>query len=196
MQIRNAILIVVLGGVACAAQDVSLGDYARQQRAKNARQKTQHVVTNDDLPHASPEEAMNGTIVGLKPPEAKAEDKATTAKPGEAPAGAADTDKRLAEIKATEEAQQRAVKKYEEELKDDSIGAERRGEFEEGLKNAKEQLAQTVQERQKIEAAGAVPATATPAAENKAEGGATAPVPENKSSDSNKETTKAGSNPS
>lgn len=148
---------VLAASIACLAQSESLGDLARQQRS-TPHTKARRVVTNDNLPKASPSEAMNGAIVVPKAPEAKDDSKAdakpSAAKSSEAaPANPADAQKRLDELKGVEEAEQRAVAKFEQELKDESVGAERRALFEEGLANAKQLLAEATHERENIEKA-------------------------------------------
>ena len=158
---------VLATSVACFAQSESLGDVARQQRS-TSHVKARRVVTNDNLPKASPSEAMNGTIVVPKAPEAKEEPKAaakpSAAKTSEAaPASPADAQKRLDELKGVEEAEQRAVAKFEQELKDDSVSAERRALFEEGLANAKQLLDEAAHERENIEKALAQPSRPTEA---------------------------------
>jgi hypothetical protein len=80
-------------------------------------------------------------------------DKPSDVKPNGAQAATADMQKRVAELKDTEEAQRRAVKKFEEELKDDSMNADRKQLFEDGLHNAQQLLAQATAERVKAEKA-------------------------------------------
>jgi hypothetical protein len=69
--------------------------------------------------------------------------------------------KKLDELKGSEDAQLRALKKFEEELKDESIGPERRQMFEEGLQTAKQMLEEVAADRDKIEKALAAVANAS-----------------------------------
>jgi len=150
MRIRSAVLCVLLGGaLTCAAQEASLGDVARQQKAVS-RPAAKRVIDNDTLPHASAAEARNGAVVMPKGADskdgAKAEAKPIQGQAAVAPATPADAQRRLDELKATAEAQQRAINKFEEELKDESVSAERRQVFEAGLSTAKQALEQVTKE--------------------------------------------------
>jgi len=157
MKAKHWTLAILLGtSLTCLAQSDSLGDLARQQK-NAARPKAKRVITDDNLPKASPMEAANGAIVVPKPAseaassekpaaEAKANTPAATVAPG-------DAQKRLDEIKSMEEAAQRAIKKFESELNDQSVNAEMRQTFEEGLAKAKQLLAEATKERQGIEQA-------------------------------------------
>lgn len=147
-------ICVVLVSSMCFAQSDSLGDFARQQKSA-AHARAKRVFTNENLPHASPAEASNGALIMPKTAaESQTSDKTAEAKANATqPTPSADTQKRIAELKDTEEAQQRAVKKFEEELKDDSISADRKQLFEDGLHNAQQLLEQATAERVKAEKA-------------------------------------------
>jgi hypothetical protein len=148
MRVRRAVLCVLLGGaLTCAAQEPSLGDVARQQKAVS-RPAAKRVIDNENLPHASAAEARNGAVVMPKPAESKAEEKPseTKATPASTLATPADAQKRLDDLKATAEAQQRAINKFDEELKDEAVSAERRQVFEAGLSTAKQALEQVMKE--------------------------------------------------
>ena len=161
---RTAIILLVtlLAGSCVYAEDQPLGDFARQQKSA-AHAKAKRVVTDENLPHASPAEASNGALVVPKAAaDADTSDKpvapSSTASQAATPA---ETQKRIAELKDTEAAQQRAVKKFEEELKDDSMNADRKQLFEDGLHNAQQLLAQTTAERIRAEKALGTKADAT-----------------------------------
>jgi len=161
MNAKHWTLAILLGtSLTCLAQSDSLGDLARQQK-NAARPKAKRVITDENLPKASPMEAANGAIVVPKAASdgANADKPAAEAKanaPAAAPAATVapgDAQKRLDEIKSMEEAAQRAIKKFESELNDQSVNAEMRQTFEEGLAKAKQLLAEATKERQGIEQA-------------------------------------------
>lgn len=154
MRTAITLLVTLLAGSCVYAQDQPLGDLARQQKSA-AHAKAKRVVTDENLPHASPAEASNGALVVPKPAAANDSENKSAAPNGSGSQAAtpAETQKRIAELKDTEAAQQRAVKKFEEELKDNSMNADRKQLFEDGLHNAQQLLEQATAERMKAEKA-------------------------------------------
>ena len=144
---RSVVIFALVFGCMCTAQDSPLGDVARQQKAVS-RPAARRVIDNENLPHASAAEGRNGAVVMPKSSQAKAEENPSQTKvtPAAVPAIPADAQKRLDDLKATAEAQQRAMKKFEEELKDESVSLERRQMFEDGLSTAKQALDQVMKE--------------------------------------------------
>src|SRR3954452_23324085 len=112
----SVIVVVVAAATIVSAQEPSLGDVARQQKAVS-RPAAKRVIDNENLPHASAAEARNGAVVMPKPAESKAEEKpsGTKATPGSTLATPADAQKRLDDLKATAESEQRAINKFDEE---------------------------------------------------------------------------------
>jgi hypothetical protein len=145
------IAIVLAASALCCAQE-SLGDVARQQKAAT-HAKAKRVVTDENLPHASAAEAANGAVTVAGGAKKDAEPGVGAKASASRTLTPEDAQKQLDTLKAVEEAQQRAVKKFEEELKDESIGAERRQAFQDGLSEAKASLEQTVKEREAVEQA-------------------------------------------
>lgn len=108
-----ALLGLTLAVSTAAAQDVSLGEYARQQRAKKKTSSTSKVYTDEDLPKSTTLAESRGA--------AAAEPAAATAESGEKPAAAGEVSpeeraKAEAEWKTKVADQKKAITQAEREL--------------------------------------------------------------------------------
>jgi hypothetical protein len=124
-----------------AAQEPSLGDVARKQRT-TPKPHARRVIDNENLPHASAADAMNGAVVGGTPAEAEHASSSASAKP--------DVKKALEELSGAEQADKDAIAKLEEQLRDGNLNSENRQMLQEGLDRAKKLLAHYAEERRRL----------------------------------------------
>ncbi len=156
--IRFAVITVVtMLGVAVLAQQqpkpdqVPLGDIARQQKAAK---KAKRVITDDDLPARAPETAPaaaegNGATAAEAQAAGKETAEAQTATPP--PSDEQARQKKIAELKDSEEAEKRIIAKMEASLADPNLPDNRRRMYQETLSSARQLLEKFQNERQELE---------------------------------------------
>lgn len=138
---KRLIVVTLAASALCCAQEASLGDVARQQRA-TPKPHARRVIDNENLPHASPAEAMNGAVIGGAPLESE------LAKP---PVNAgADAKKALEHLNGAEQSEKDAVAKFQEQLRDGNLSDESRQMLQESLEKAKEALAHFAEQRAQL----------------------------------------------
>lgn len=169
------IAALLMLGTAAFAQE-SLGDVARQQRTASGK-KAKKVVTNEDIPErAAPVEekssdASKATASADKKPAPDSPEKAPeTAGPNANAKSDRDfTLARIEELKYSENAERRVIRKLEQNLAQETSEFRRRM-YEESLEHAREQLEKFKQERTELEQKAA--------AEQKSGGGEQKPAAE------------------
>lgn len=134
------------------SKDIPLGDLVKQGKPTK---KARKIITDEDIPPRPPEQVSSSTEPSAGASAASSgQDTASTDKAkGSAPNSPEqqDVQKKIDDLKYSEEAEKRIVQKMEDALADPNLSANRRRMYEETLSLSREQLEKFTIERQKLE---------------------------------------------